>query len=101
MRTEGDAVLSVFFEGSTFGGAWLGVIEPELQPAHLQPVADQHPKRRMHQFISQSLEDFVPSVRSVIVRQFLKRVALRRFQKSPKLVFRDEMLGVRDVALFE
>ena len=35
MRAEGDAVLAVLAGGGALGGAGLGVVEPELQPAHL------------------------------------------------------------------
>ena len=38
---------------------------------------------------------------AVVVRQLLERVGLRGFEEGPELVFGDEMLGVRDVGLFE
>ena len=101
VRAEGDAVLGVFLGGGTRGGARLGIEEPELQPAHLEAVAQDHPKRRVLQFLAQRLEHFVPRVGAVIVRQLLERVGLGGFEKGPELVFGDEMLGVRDVGLFE
>lgn len=101
MRAEGDAGLAVFAGGGALGGAGLGVVEPELQPAHLQPVAEQHPKRRVRQLLSHGLEHLVARVRSVVVRELLERVALRGFEENPELVFSDEVLGVRDVGLFE
>ena len=88
-------------DGGALGGAGLGVIEPELQPAHLQPVAQEHPKRRVLQFLAQRLEDLVPRIRAVVVLQLLERVGLRGFEEGPELVFGDEMLGVRDVGLFQ
>ena len=54
MRAKGDAVLAVFLGGGALGGAGLGVEEPELQPAHLQPVAEEHPQRRVLQFLAQT-----------------------------------------------
>ncbi len=48
-----------------------------------------------------ALKHLVPRVRAVVVRQFLERVGLRGFEEGPELVFGDEMLGVRDVGLFE
>ena len=101
MRAEGDAVLAVLLGGGALGGAGLGVVEPELQPAHLQPVAQDHPERRVLQFLAQRLEHLVPRVRAVVVRQLLERVGLRGFEEGPELVFGDEMLGVRDVGLFQ
>ena len=101
MRAEGDAVLGVLLGGGARGGAGLGIEEPELQPAHLEPVAEQHPQRRVLQFLAQRLEHLVPRVRAVIVRQLLERVGLRGFEEGPELVFGDEMLGVRDVGLFQ
>ena len=101
MRAEGDAVLAVFLGGGALGGAGLGVEQPELQPAHLQPVAQEHPQRRVRQFLAQRLEHLVPRIRAVVVRQLLERVGLRGFEEGPELVFGDEMLGVRDVGLFE
>ncbi len=101
MRAEGDAVLGVLLGGGARGGARLGIEEPELQPAHLQAVAEQHPERRVLQFLAQRLEHLVPRVRAVIVLQLLERVGLRGLEKGPELIFGDEMLGVRDVGLFE
>ena len=101
MRAEGDAVLAVFLGGGALGGAGLGIEEPELQPAHLQPVAQEHPERRVLQFLAQRLEHLVPRVRAVVVRQFLERVGLRGFEEGPEMVLGDAMLGVRDVGLFE
>ena len=101
VRAEGDAVLGIFLGGGARGGARLGIEEPELQPAHLQPVAQEHPERRVLQFLAQRLEDLVPRVRAVIVRQLLERVGLRGFEEGPELVFGDEVLGVRDVGLFQ
>ncbi len=43
MRAKGDTILAVFTGGSTFAGTGLGVVEPEFQPAHLQPVTQEHP----------------------------------------------------------
>ena len=57
-----------FFGGGALGGARLGIVEPELQPAHFQPVAEEHPKRRVLQFLAQRPEHFVPRVRAVVVR---------------------------------
>ena len=101
MRAEGDAVLGVFLGGGTGCGARLGIEQPELQPAHLEAVAQQHPKRRVLQFLAQRLEDLVPRVRAVIVLQLLERVGLSGFEEGPEVVFRDAMLGVRDVGLFQ
>ena len=101
MRAEGDAVLGVFLGGGTGCGTRLGIKEPELQSAHLEAVAHEHPKRRALQFLAHRLEDFIPRVRAVIVLQFLERVGLGGFEKGPQMVFGDEMLGVRDVGLFE
>ena len=36
VRAEGDAVLAVLLGGGALGRARLGVVQPELQPAHLQ-----------------------------------------------------------------
>ena len=101
MRAKGDAVLGVFLGGGTRCGTRLGIKEPELQSAHLEAVAQQHPKRRVLQFLAQRLEHFVPRVRAVIILQLFERVGLRGFEKRPQVVFGDEMLGVRDVGLFE
>ena len=79
--------------------AW--VVEAELQPAHLQAVAEEHPKRRVLQFLAQGPEHLVPRVRSVVICELLERVGLGGFEESPELVFGNEMLGVRDVGLFE
>ena len=64
-------------------------------------MAQQHPKRRVLQLLAQRLEDLVPRVRAVIVRQLLERVGLGGLEEGPELIFGDEMLGVRDVGLFE
>ena len=101
MRPEGDAVLAVLLGGGALGGARLGIEEPELQPAHLQPVAEEHPERRVLQFLAQRPEDLVPRVGAVVVGQLLERVGLRGVEKGPELIFGDEVLGVRDVGLFE
>ena len=101
MRAEGDAVLGVFLGGGAGGGARLGIEEPELQSAHLEAVAQQHPKRRVLQFLAQRLEHLVPRVRAVIILQLLERVGLGGFEEGPEMIFGDEMLGVRDVGLFE
>jgi hypothetical protein len=101
MQAEGDAVLGVFLGGNTRGGAWLGIEKPELQAAHPEALAQQHPKRRVFEFFAQRLEHLVPCVRAVVVFQFLERVGLRGFEESPEMVFGDEMLGVRNVRLFE
>ena len=82
-------------------GTRLGIEEPELQSAHLQAVPQQHPERRVLQFLAQRLEDFVPRVGAVVVLQLLERVGLGGFEKGPELVFGDAVLGVRDVGLFE
>ena len=55
----------------------------------------------MLQFLAQCLEHLVPRVRAIIVLQLLQRVGLRGFEKGPEEVLGDEMLGVRDVGLFE
>ena len=101
MRAEGNAILGVFLGGGTGSGTRLGIEEAELQSAHLETVAQQHPKRRVLQFFAQRLEHFVPRVRAVIVFQFLERVGLGSFEEGPEVIFSDEMLGVRDVGLFE
>ena len=101
VRAEGDAVLAVLRGGGALDGARLGVVEAELQPAHLQPVAQDHPERRVLQLLAQRPEHLVPRVGAVVVRQLLERVGLRGFEKGPELVFGDAVLGVRDVGLFE
>ena len=55
----------------------------------------------MLQLLAQRLENFLPRVRAVIVHQLLQRVGLRGFEEGPKMVFGDEMLGVRDVGLLQ
>ena len=101
VRTEGDAVLAVLLGGGALGGARLGVVKPELQPAHLQAVAQDHPERRVLQLLAQGPKHLVARVRAVVVRQLLERVGLRGVEKGPELVLGDAVLGVRDVGLFE
>jgi hypothetical protein len=101
VRAEGDAVLVVLLAGDALARAWLGVIEPEFQPAYLQPVADEQPERRMLQLFAQSAKHLVPRVFAVILSQLLDRLRLSVFQKCPEVVFGDEMFGVRDLALFQ
>ena len=87
--------------GGALGGARLRVVEVELQTAHLQAVAQDHPERRVLQFLAQSTEHLIARIRPVVICEFLERVALGRLKESPELVFSDEMLGVRDLGLFE
>ena len=101
VRAEGDAVLAVLLGGGALGGARLRVVEAELQPAHLQAVAQDHPERRVLQLLAQRPEHLVPRIGAVVVGQFLERVGLRGVEKGPELVFGDAVLGVRDVGLFE
>jgi hypothetical protein len=101
MQAERDAVLRVFVSACALGGTGLGIEKPELQPAHFQPVAQEHPERRVRQFLAERLEDLVPRVRAVIVLQLLERVSLRGLEQGPQVVFGDEVLRVRDVGLFQ
>ena len=55
----------------------------------------------MLQFLAQRLEHLVPRIRAVVVGQLLERVGLRGLEEGPELVLGDEVLGVRDVGLFE
>ena len=55
----------------------------------------------MRQFLSQGAEYFVPRVRSVVAGELLERVDLRGVEEGPESIFGDEMLGVRDIGLFE
>lgn len=64
-------------------------------------MAQDYPERRELQFLAQSTEDFVARIRPLVVCEFLERVALGRFEKSPQLVFSDEVLGVGNVCLFQ
>ena len=47
------------------------------------------------------VEHFVLRVRSIVIRELFEGVGLGCLQKCPELVFGDEVLGVRDVGLFE
>ena len=55
----------------------------------------------MLQFLAETAEHFIPSVRAVIVFEFLERVRLRGVEECPEMVFGDEVFGVGDVGLFE
>jgi len=101
MRAKAEAVLAVLLHGGALGGTRPGVEQPELQPAHLETAAQQHPQRRVRQGIAQRLEYLLARIAAVIVAQFLERVGLRGVEKSPELILGDEMLGIHDVGLFE
>ena len=90
-----------FFVGGALGRAGLGVEEPELQPAHLQAVAQDHPERRVLQLLAQRAEHLVPRVGAVVVGQLLELIGLRGLEKGPELILGDAVLGVRDIGLFE
>src|SRR4051812_13808228 len=52
VRAEGDAVLAVLLDCGALSGSRLRVEEAELQTAHLQAVAQDHPERRVLQFLA-------------------------------------------------
>ena len=101
VRPEGDAVLAVLLRRGALGRAGLRVVEPELQPAHLQAVAQDHPERRALQLLAQRAEHLVPRVGAVVVGQLLELIGLRGLEKGPELILGDAVLGVGDVGLFE
>src|SRR3989344_6275592 len=101
MRTESDAVLAVLFRRGALGRARPRVEQAELQPAHLQPVAQDHPERRALQLLAQRAEYLLARIGAVFVREFLERVGLRGLEKGPELVLGDVVLSVGDVGLFE
>ncbi len=43
VRAKRDSIFAVFRCGGALSRARFGVVEPQLQPSHLQPVAEQHP----------------------------------------------------------
>lgn len=98
---ERDAVLLDLLRGSALQRARFGIIETKLQTSHWQSVAQKHPERRELQLVPQGAKHFLTRVGSVIIRQFLERDGLSGVEKGPKLIFGDEVLGVRDVGLFE
>ena len=101
MRPERDAVLGVLGHCRAAGRTRRGIEQPELEPAHLQPMAQQHPQRRAIQLSAQRTEHFIPRIGAVVVLQLLQLLGLRGVEKGPKMVFSDEVLCVGDARLIQ
>lgn len=101
MGSEGNAIVGILRSGGTRCRTRLGIKQPELQASHFQTLAEKYPQRSMFEFLSQGFEDLLPSIRAVVVFQFLQCVRLRSDEKLPEFFFGDAVLGIRNLSLFQ
>src|SRR5437870_5583677 len=64
-------------------------------------MPDEQPERRMPQLSTQSAEELVPCLGTVVRVQPLDRFRLRILEEGPEQVFNDEVLRISDVTLFQ